>query len=92
MFIRTHEYTPIAWVVLAFIVTTGVFRLGADGHHRRFPLCFFHTGSGVNHPTHDADGVSLSAQSGTSRVVRVKASTTRVVSYTHLTLPTICSV
>ena len=30
MFIRRHEHTPIARVVLAFIVTAGDFRPGAD--------------------------------------------------------------
>ena len=30
MFIRRHDYTPIAPVVLAFIVTAGDFRLGVD--------------------------------------------------------------
>ena len=62
---RRHEYTPIARVVLAFIATVAnflfLFRHCCYGHHRRFPLFFFHTGSGVNHPTHDGgDGVIVS--------------------------------
>ena len=85
MFIRRHEYTPIAQVVLGFILTADDFRLCADTATTVieaviiFMLFTWAVVWKILPTMAEMSAVAMSAQRGKSRVVEIQAKTARAL-------------